>query len=143
MNVACLYDLYFCAQKYNLPALRLAVVNQMISLISEKSALKTYEFAKQFKQQVLMSQIVDFVRENTVKIIQDESFEAIQRSTLNFLLNHEKLNASELELFQACLCWAKAKCARKSIVKPNLKELRNALRNELYLLRIPQMSNED
>lgn len=140
----CLYSLFYAAHKFELTKLREIVGKKLLNRLNEKNALKIYEYVKQFEQSILLDHIIEYVQENTFKIIRDKSFGLIQRSTLRFLLEQQNLNVKEPELFQACLRWAKVKtvCARNS-ANSTSKLLRKILASELYLLRLPTMTQQE
>lgn len=121
-------NLYYSAEKYDLPEIKAALSEKLHQNLNEKNALETYEFMQQFQLEFeLLEKIATFICTNTLAIIQDESFESIQRSTMNFLLSKSKINAMEIHLFEACIRWALAECHRNSIEDPTPQQLREAL----------------
>lgn len=121
-----------------------AVSNQIVAKLDETNALRTLETIRQFENENLNKRISEFIRKHTLPIIRHDSFKFIQRTTLNWLLKEQNnLNAMELHLFSACLYWAKAECARNSIQEPTPQQIRQTLGEELFFIRISQMTQQE
>lgn len=135
-----LFDLFFVVDKYELPAILKMVEEKFIKNLSIDNVLKTYEFFDCMQKPEMKKNIFKFIMKNTMLVLQCQSLLQIQRSTLRLLLLLLFSNAAEIQLFNACLRWAKAECARNGIIDPAPVELRNALGSELFLILIPTMS---
>lgn len=112
----------------------------MIEILSIDNALKMFEFFALFGKQEIMTRIGFFIQDNTLLILEHENFNLIRRHTLRYILSLHRLNAVEIQLFNACKRWAKAECVRKGIQDPAPADLRIALSVDLFLIRIPTMS---
>ena len=128
----------YAANKYMYPQLTTVVVNQLIKWIStsKENVFDVFEKVEKFKIEKLDSFILEMIQTNTCNLLDYDSFLNIRKSTLKFLLSQPKLNISELELFNACLRWARAQCGRNEIAEPRPDELREAFGDLLYLIRI-------
>lgn len=135
-----LLSCFLTAEKYGLAPLSIRLGEKLIKNLSIDNVLETYESMNRFQKPEIMEKIVSFIQDNTLLILEHESFIRIHRKTLNFVLSQQKLNAVEIQLFHASLRWAKAECERNSIPNQNPNQLRKALGNELFLIGIPTMS---
>lgn len=131
--------LFLAIKKYELTQFSDWVAKQIVGHLSIDNVMKMYEFFNDHNKPEVTSKIGLFIQNNAMLILKDESFIEIQRQTLKFVLSQQQLNAAEIQLFQACIRWAKAECERNSITDPIPAQLRKALGDELFLLRIPTM----
>lgn len=134
-----LFELLLAVDKYDFGKLSNLIEKKLVESLSIENVMKVYEFFDLLQKPDMIDKIRSFVQDNTLLILKHESFTQIQRKTLNFVLSQQKLNVAEIQLFQASLNWAKAECERNFRLA-NPKQLREALGEELFLVRIPAMS---
>ena len=121
------------------PFLKL-VEQELVKTLSIENVLKVFEVLERFPKSEVLKDVCLFIKQNTLLILQHESFTQTRRSVVNWILSQPKLNAAEIQLFDAGFRWAKAECARNGIENAKPEELRKTLGEELFLIRIPTMS---
>ncbi|XP_031843981.1 BTB/POZ domain-containing protein 2 [Nomia melanderi] len=138
-ELAC--ELCYCAKKYMLPSLVENCTKYLWSDLSPKKACRAYEFAKLFEEPVLMEKCLQIICTKTDEVLKESSWEDIELGTLLTVLEQDNLQInSEIELFNAVECWAKAESARKSLDPSNGKSLRAVVGNALLKIRFLSLS---
>lgn len=84
----------------------------------------------------LEKRIVDLIQGQTAEILQSDTFVDIQRTYLQFLLSQPKLAATEMELLDGCVRWARAECKRNGVDDPQPFELQTVLGDLIYMINI-------
>lgn len=141
-ELAC--ELCYCAKKYMLPSLVEECTKYLWSDLSPKKACRAYEFAKLFEEPVLMEKCLQIICTRTYDVLRESSWKDIELGTLLTVLEQEHLQInSEIELFYAVECWAKAECARKSLDMNDGKSLKSVIGNALLKIRFLSLSPQD
>ena len=137
-----IFDVMYVAKKYMTTHLFDKCVAFLREHVEAENACVVLEMAVLFEHEDLVKRCMQIIRAKTKKIVQNETFTAIGRPALEYILASDILNISEGELYKACLEWAKTKCENGSL-PCTTENLRNALGNVLYLIRIPAIDEED
>lgn len=128
------------AEKYDFGKLSNLVGMKLMENLSIDNIMEVYESIDRFQKPEMMKTICSFIENNTLLIVEHENFVHIHRNTLNFVLSQSNLNVCEIQLFNACLRWAKAEATNEQNLIASPAQLREALGDELFLVRIPTMS---
>ncbi|XP_076221047.1 BTB/POZ domain-containing protein 2-like isoform X2 [Nomia melanderi] len=130
-----------CAKKYMIPPLVDKCKKYLTSDLSPQTVCKAYELAKSFEDPILMEKCLQVIRKNTNKVLEAPSWKDIELETILTVLkeNYLQIN-SEIELFNAVECWAKAECARKLLDPDDRKSIRSVIGNALSKLRFLTLS---
>lgn len=131
------------ADKYALPELVEATVDRLIRRTNLENVLQLHEQTCIFEHVRLAEHIAGFVRDETKALVESNSFTSASRSSLELILRQPQLQVVETRLFEACLRWAHAECARKRVQPAKAAQLREALGELVYLLRVPTLSAAD
>lgn len=144
VEIDCLIDCLVASKKFMFPKLSRHLEEELSNRLTKQNFLAVYEAVESLdlETDVLKNMITIFVQKFIGDMIQDTKFTSIKRSTLKFILQHDKLKANELQLFDACLGWAKAECGRNCI-DPNRTHLREVLGDLLYLIRLNSLSSKE
>ncbi|KAJ2944476.1 hypothetical protein O0L34_g3822 [Tuta absoluta] len=106
-------ELCYGAKKYMLPHLVKECTRYLWSDLYPRNACRAYEFARLFEENVLMDKCLQIISTNTKEVLTDPSFEDIDLNTLITVFSQDHLNVdSELDLFEACVRYAKAQHKR-------------------------------
>lgn len=101
-NVDKAFDLCYAAKKYMLPYVVDQCTQYLWSDLSAKNACRAYEFARLFEEPSLQEKCLQIICTKTMDVIQDNSFEEVELSTIITILDQDDLNVdSELSLFFA------------------------------------------
>ncbi|KAF4519261.1 hypothetical protein B566_EDAN002150, partial [Ephemera danica] len=102
--------------------------------VLHKNVCKALEFANRIKDQEFQQFCIQFIRENTGLVLHTDSWEHISKDTLVTILSQDELNnTSELELFCACVKWARIHSE---------ENMRDVLGNALGLIRFRTFTTE-
>ncbi|XP_053981460.1 BTB/POZ domain-containing protein 2-like [Hylaeus anthracinus] len=137
-------ELCYCAKKYMLPSLVEKCTKYLWSDLSPKKACRAYEFAKLFEEPVLMEKCLQIICTKTNEVLKETSWKDVELGTLLTVLEQENLQInSEIELFYAVECWAKAECARKSLDVNDRKSLKSVIGNALLKIRFLSLTPQE
>lgn len=82
----------------------------------------------------------DIIDWNTQELFKSTDFLECDRETLIYILKLETLNCNETEVFDAGMKWARAECKRLNIDDGNVENLRTALGDAFFAIRIGLMT---
>ncbi|XP_015430378.1 PREDICTED: BTB/POZ domain-containing protein 2-like [Dufourea novaeangliae] len=141
-ELAC--ELCYCAKKYMLPSLVELCTKYLWSDLSPKKACRAYEFAKLFEEPIFMEKCLQVIRTKTNEVLKETNWEDVELATLLTVLDQDYLLInSEIDLFNAVECWAKAECARKSLDPSDGKLLRSVIGDALLKIRFLRLSPQE
>ena len=95
-----------------------------------------------FERNDLIKKSLVKIQRNAYLVFQSESFKNISTKSLQMILQLDELNATEIDVFKACVEWAKAECQRKNLGN-TAGNLRSVLELSLPLIRFPTMSLDE
>lgn len=129
------------AQKYQIPSL----VNQCQSFLEAAvdcdNACIIFSQASLFDLKELETNVLRFIEFNTTECLQSDGFLSLSRDNLREVLKNGKFCTSEENVVKATLHWAEEECKRGELDLTG-ENIRNALGDNLYLLRVPLLSLE-
>lgn len=126
-------ELCYVAKKYMIPHVVEECTKYLWGDLFPKNACRAYEFARLFEEPVLMEKCLRIICSETEAVLREGSFEDIEVSTLETILDQEELSInSELELFEAVQRWAAAECSRRGV---DIKSMRNVLGSAIGKIR--------
>ncbi|KAF4527898.1 hypothetical protein B566_EDAN011289 [Ephemera danica] len=129
-------DLLYAAKKYILPYVVERCKTYLVSNLTHENVCRVYEFAKLLEEPEIVERCLKLMQEKTDKILTDPSFQEIEQSTLVILLEQKCLMvASELNLINASLHWAKREAEHKDLDATDGSILREVLGPAFGLLR--------
>ena len=107
-----------------------------------------------FNAETLKKNVLDFIQRQAYKVFLSDSFTGLSHHALKEVLSLEDMNATELDVFKACVRWATTQCEKQASSEecsdennpkpaPNGLQLREALGDNLFLLRFPALSLEE
>ncbi|KAF7490011.1 BTB/POZ domain-containing protein 6 [Sarcoptes scabiei] len=127
----------YAAKKYLLPHLLRECLNYIEKNITPSSACAVYEFAIALNSQQLIYQAINTIDRQTYHVITHKSFNNIQLSTLEFILNRRYLNLySEFSLLNAVVQWTQHECKRLGKQVNDWNVVRNILNESVVLKSI-------
>ena len=100
-----------------------------------------FDQALLFDEQNLVEKCLSIVTKDTKHVFASKSFTNISHVSLARVLQSEKLNASEIDVFKACIQWAEAKKLEQS--SSSEVTIRSTLGELLYGIRFPTMSAQE
>lgn len=118
------------------PQVASVVCDLIIQKMNNSNIFEIHEQVQKYEVAKLDEFIVGMIQSNTHSLLQNKSFLNIHKSTLEFILGQTKLNVSEPDLFNACIQWARAECARNQVNNPLPSQLRQILGDLVYFIRI-------
>ncbi|KAF4517101.1 hypothetical protein B566_EDAN007024 [Ephemera danica] len=138
-NVETALSVCYAANKYMINTLTLKCIDFSKKNLNEEIACKTLEFARLIDNADLEAESLQYLQFNTSEVFNSASFPNVEKTTLLIILNQDDLCVdSEVEVFSACIRWAKAQQRDDKVV------LRDVLGLEvLGLVRFLTMTCEE
>lgn len=99
----------------------------MVKQISVDTALNLYECCKYLGIQKYINFCKEYIARHMQQICMSDFFLDLDKSTLKDLLKFEAFNATEIEMFNACVLWAKRNCIKLSVQNSQVTDLRKSL----------------
>lgn len=103
----------------------------------------TYELAIQLNNQELKCFCETMITRSPLDFFQSSSFLHCDRNVLRHILQLDILQCKEINIFNACITWAKFACKRNNIDENIGKNLRIQLDDCFLLIRFNEMALED
>ena len=137
-----LFDLVFAARKLKLNELEKQCSEFLKTKITKDNVAKFTEDALQFDSKDCTAICLDYFESNTKGVIESENFLKISSAVLGKLCESDKMNCTHVELFLACIEWAKEECKRNG-TGTSPEDLRLALGEVLPKIKFSQMTLEE
>ena len=138
-NFELVCDICYAANKYMLPDLVEECTQYLWRDVNHKNACRALEFARLFEEPVLLEKALHVITHQTLDIVEENSWEDVDKSTLVTVLSKDYLAAPESILFDAMDRWASRECERRG-VKKNGDNKRLVLNEAVYLIRYLSLS---
>jgi len=132
-------DICYAANKYMLPDLVEECTQYLWRDVNHKNACRALEFAKLFEEPVLLEKSLQVITHQTLDIVEEPTWEDIDKSTLVTILSKDYLSAPESALFDAMDRWANRECQRRG-VRNSGDNKRMVLNDAVYLIRYLSLS---
>ena len=130
-------EVLYGAKKYLVTPLANKCVTYLERAINPDQVCILLEQSLKFRCDELTAKCLAFTAENTGDVIRNDAFLRVNRDTLSRIVQLEKINATEVELFIKCVDWANAQ--RYDVKLP----LREKLQLILPFIRFPTMTQEE
>jgi hypothetical protein len=134
------FDVLKTARKYRIPQLEERCTCFTETVITVPTVCDILKNSLKLKDESLTYACTDFITDNTAAVLSDNSFLAADSCVVEKITELNVLGVPELELFQKCVKWARAKKANSELVG---KDLREALGKSLDNIRFPVMKMDD
>ena len=131
----------YASKKYMIPSLTTICSVFLEENLTAKNVCDIFDQALMFDEQTLVDQCLSIVQKDTKEVFAAKSFRNISHTILARVLHCEKLNASEVDIFKACIQWAEAKKHSQSTGSGT--SIRDILGELLYAIRFPTMSADE
>ena len=95
-----------------------------------------------FDETELKNKVLAKVKDDAPAVLASDEFLNLSTEALEEVLSLELKITRELEVFQAALTWAKAKCTQLKRL-PEGPNIREVMGNNLFLIRFPTMTAEE
>ena len=138
-NFELVCDICYAANKYMLPDLVEECTQYLWRDVSHKNACRALEFARLFEEPVLLEKALHVITHQTLDIVEESSWEEVDKTTLVTVLSKDYLAAPESILFDAMDRWAGRECDRRGVKKSGDNK-RLVLTDAVYLIRYLSLS---
>ena len=132
-------DICYAANKYLLADLVEECTEYLWRDVNSRNACRALEFASLFEEPALEEKALHVITHQTADIVQESSWEDVDKSTLVTVLSKDCLSAPESLLFEAMDRWAGRECDRRGVRKCGDNK-RQALQEAVYLIRYLSLS---
>ncbi|XP_002130943.2 BTB/POZ domain-containing protein 6-B [Ciona intestinalis] len=132
----------YASKKYIVPYLAHACVEFLETSLSFRNACVLLSQSCLFEDEDLTQRCWEVIDAQTELSLNAEGFTDVDGKTLRSIVCRESLSVNETAVFDAANRWAEAECIRNN-VEPTGKNKREALKDSLFLLRIPTMSLQE
>ena len=138
-NFELVCDICYAANKYMLPDLVEECTQFLWRDVNHKNACRALEFARLFEEPVLLEKALHVITHQTLDIVEESSWEEVDRATMVTVLSKDHLAAPESILFDAMDRWAGRECDRRGVKKTGDNK-RTVLSEAVYLIRYLSLS---
>ena len=94
-----------------------------------------------FDEVALADSCLQKIQQQTQEVFASESFIHSSNEVLKTVLQSDILNVTEIQVFNACIHWAKVKCRTQGIMESS-ENIKTALDDLIYLIRFPTMTQD-
>lgn len=108
--------------------------------INEDNVIWVYQLAISFNVDTLKDACAKYIQVLPSELFKSDEFLESSKDVLEHILDMDRLACSELELFNACIAWAKTACRQKDLDECNPQNLRNELGSCFYSIRFRKIS---
>ena len=134
-------QILYASKKYMIPSLTAKCSEFLEKNLTANNVCDIFDQALLFDEQNLVEKCLSIVTKDTKHVFASKSFTNISHVSLARVLQSEKLNVSEIDVFKACIQWAEAKKLEQS--SSSEVTIRSILGELLYAIRFPTMSAEE
>ena len=128
------------SQKYMVSCLTDRCIQYLEQHLTISTAHTLLEQSIFFDAYELKTKVLKKISEETSAFLADKAFISLSKNSLQQILKLDEVNATELDVFSACVRWAKKQCKKKTVTGNMIREI---LGENLFLIRFPTMSLED
>lgn len=114
-------------------------INFLISLTTPMNVCWIYLFAIMYDIAALRFECEQQISKNSKQIFQSDEFFRCNHKVLLRILKIDMLNCTEMDVFNACIEWARANCKQKNLDHEKTENLRAALGDAIYQIRFSSM----
>ncbi|KAJ5076646.1 btb/poz domain-containing [Anaeramoeba ignava] len=134
----------YASNKYNLPSLRKYCGEYLSALLNAENCCDLLQHALTVKEESLIKQSISCIQNNSYLVLaKSDGVLGLTEETLLMILSLENLiGISEIDIFRACIKWAKNQCNSLGI-KPRPENLRKLLENIMKHIKFSLMSKMD
>ena len=137
-----LFDIVFAAKKLKLGDLEKRCAEFLKMKISDDNVGNLVEQAVQFDSEDCIETCLEYFGDNTKFVISSKEFFKMSRDNIGKLCEVVKISCAYIELFLACVDWAKAECRRNN-TDPSPENLRTALGDIVRKIKFSTMTFDE
>lgn len=137
--------LLYAAKKYLLPVLSKQCCDCLVKNLSASNAVNVLEHGLLFDETELIRECLRLISLNSETVLKGVEILSASKSTMDRILSLNLMASTELDVYEACVNWAKYRmvadggCAEN----PNDDQIRETLGDLLYKIRFPTMDPVD
>ena len=128
------------ARAYKIPGLQHLCGEFLEKDLNPDTVLGVLHQGLHFDDQNLITKCLDVIAESASDVLKATEFEDLSNGSLAYILDIEKMNCYEVELFQACTRWAQAEVQRQNRSPDAVREMLDSF---IPKFRFPTMSLKD
>lgn len=130
------------ADKYDMLDCFDTCADQLEANLTTENMVWGYQLAITLNNEQLMKFCENRIQIHTEEIIRSEMFLHCSREVIGHILKLDTLQCNEVELFNACIEWAKVACLKHELDESNSENLKNQLGPCFYAFRFGAMDGE-
>lgn len=142
MNEKNVYEILYLAKEYEIDDLIDGCLSYMMENITVDTVVASLFCASIFQLDALRVECTRFISENTGQVLQSQAFLRCKPKQLKEILAIELISCSEVDVFDACMEWAKQQCDKNDIDSSNLANLRKQLDDSFHLIRFTEIDRD-
>lgn len=131
------------ADKYDMLNSLDACIPFLESELSSENVVIVYQLAIFLENSNLKEFCEKWIRVFTKDVLKSEAFLQCEQKVIENILQFDKLECNEADLFDACIKWATMSCQRNGLDEKDPKNLKNELGNVFHLIPFGAMEEED
>lgn len=130
------------ADKYDMVGSLGACIEYLESQVTSENAVMVYQLAISHENVKLRQFCETIIMISTKDVLKSDAFLQCEQNVVEQILQMDKLECNEIELFVACMKWAAFSCQKIGVDEKNSKNLKNQLGNCFRLIRFGAMDEK-
>jgi hypothetical protein len=132
MNLNNVISLVHLADFYDVDILKKQCDDFLVKSVTKSDALKVYEVLKECSLDNALNSVLEFIANNTEKVIKDDYFNQLSKDTIMDIVKMDHLTAKEEDLFEAICKWAEHRCINNNKAKSSESNTEDCIKFELF-----------
>ena len=133
------FNILYLSKKYMIPALTVHCCEFLSKTLTKENVLAVLQQSVKLDEEGLIARCLDFIHPVIADVVEMETFLYLDQSTLKTILQEDRLQIPEINLFLAVERWSKSKVERRKM-NESPESWRKVLGDTINLIRFPCMS---
>ena len=136
------FNILYLSKKYMIPALSIRCCEFLSRTLTKENVLAVLQQSVKLDEPGLTARCLEFIHPVTSHVIEMEAFLYLDLNTLKIILQEDRLQVPEINLFLAVEKWCKSKVIRRKMNECP-ESWRKVLSDAIYLIRFPCMTSQE
>ena len=136
------FNVLYLSKKYMIPALSVRCCEFLSRTLTKENVLAILQQSVKLDEPDLLSRCLEFIHSVISDVVEMEAFLYLDLTTLKIILQEDRLQIPEINLFLAVEKWCKSKVSRRKM-NDCPESWRKVLSDAIYLIRFPCMTSQE
>ncbi|XP_065056718.1 BTB/POZ domain-containing protein 1-like [Rhopilema esculentum] len=136
------FNILYLSKKYMIPSLTNRCCEYLAKTLTKENVLAVLQQSVKLDEEGLTERCLEFIQPVITQVVEMESFLYLDLNTLKVILQEDRLQVAEINLFLAVLRWCKSKVLRRKMTE-GPESWKKVLGDVIYLIRFPCMTSQE